>query len=167
MTRLYSMIRFYDSRPISFHWEPFLLTHHPPSCNIFRSWLHPCSMSTCLSHCSTRSHVRRVWSDENRQQSHSWLSLFSYLCIYCRQNGCVKAILAGKETAYSVPWQWWSVSCSMQYVRYEVFTAVTVKNAVFWDRKPQFLPHRKYYVSATEPSRLMPCKLWGFHSGDG
>jgi hypothetical protein len=27
------------------------------------------------------------------------------------------------------------------YVRFEVFTAGTIKN-VFWDIKPQFLPHR-------------------------
>jgi hypothetical protein len=39
-------------------------------------------------------------------------------------------------------------------VRFEVFTAVTMKNAVFWDIKTQFVLHRKHYVSATEPSRL-------------
>jgi hypothetical protein len=30
------------------------------------------------------------------------------------------------------------------YVKFEVFTAVTVKNAVFWDIKTQFVPHRKH-----------------------
>jgi hypothetical protein len=45
-------------------------------------------------------------------------------------------------------------------------TAVTVKNAVFWDIKTQFVHHRRHYVSVTEPSRLMLCNLWGFHSGD-
>jgi hypothetical protein len=30
-----------------------------------------------------------------------------------------------------------------------------MKNAVFCDIKTHFLPHRKHYVSATEPSRLM------------
>jgi hypothetical protein len=33
------------------------------------------------------------------------------------------------------------------YLRYEVFTAVTMKNAVFWDIKPQFVPHRKHITS--------------------
>jgi hypothetical protein len=33
------------------------------------------------------------------------------------------------------------------YVRFEVFTAVTVKNAVFWDIKTQFVPHRKNITS--------------------
>jgi hypothetical protein len=29
------------------------------------------------------------------------------------------------------------------YVRFEVLTAVTMKN-VFWDIKPQFIPHRRH-----------------------
>jgi hypothetical protein len=33
------------------------------------------------------------------------------------------------------------------YVRFEAFTAVTMKNAFFWDRKAQFLPHRKQITS--------------------
>jgi hypothetical protein len=41
-----------------------------------------------------------------------------------------------------------------------------MKNAVFWDIKIQFVSHRKHYVSATEPSRLMLCKISGFHGGD-
>jgi hypothetical protein len=30
------------------------------------------------------------------------------------------------------------------YVRLEVFMAATVKNAVFWDRKTHFIPHRRH-----------------------
>jgi hypothetical protein len=41
-----------------------------------------------------------------------------------------------------------------------------MKNAVFCDIKTQFLPHKKHYLSATEPSRLMLCKIFGSHSGD-
>jgi hypothetical protein len=52
------------------------------------------------------------------------------------------------------------------YVRFEVFTAVTMKNAVFWDIKTKFVPHRKHYVSATDHSRLLLCKIWDFHGGD-
>jgi hypothetical protein len=44
-------------------------------------------------------------------------------------------------------------------VRFQVFTAVTTKNAVFWDIKTQFLPHRKHYFTTTEPSQLMLCKI--------
>jgi hypothetical protein len=40
-----------------------------------------------------------------------------------------------------------------------------MKNAVFWDIKAEFVPHRGHYVSATEPNRLMLCKIWGFHGG--
>jgi hypothetical protein len=41
-----------------------------------------------------------------------------------------------------------------------------MKNIVFWHINSQFVPHSRHYVSATEPSRLMLCKIWGFHSGD-
>jgi hypothetical protein len=33
------------------------------------------------------------------------------------------------------------------YVRFVVFTAVTMKNVVFWDIKTQFVPHRKHITS--------------------
>jgi hypothetical protein len=39
---------------------------------------------------------------------------------------------------------------------------VTMKNAVFRDVKPQFVPHRKHDVSATKHSRLMLSKIEGF-----
>jgi hypothetical protein len=32
-------------------------------------------------------------------------------------------------------------------VRCEVFAAVTMKNAVLWDIKTQFVPHRKHIIS--------------------
>jgi hypothetical protein len=31
--------------------------------------------------------------------------------------------------------------------RFEVFTAVTMKNAVFWDIKTQIVPHRRHITS--------------------
>jgi hypothetical protein len=34
-----------------------------------------------------------------------------------------------------------------------------LKNVIFWDIKTQSVPHRKQYVSATEPSRLMLYKI--------
>jgi hypothetical protein len=39
--------------------------------------------------------------------------------------------------------------CRVQPVTavFEVFPAVTMKNAVFWDRKTQFGPHRKHITS--------------------
>jgi hypothetical protein len=33
------------------------------------------------------------------------------------------------------------------YVRFEVFTAVTMKNGVFWDIKTQFVLHRRHLTS--------------------
>jgi hypothetical protein len=43
----------------------------------------------------------------------------------------------------------------IKLVRVEVFTAVTMKNVVSWNMKPQFVLHRRHCVSATELSRLM------------
>jgi hypothetical protein len=44
---------------------------------------------------------------------------------------------------------------------FEVFTAVTIKNFVFCDTEIQFVLRvlRTHYVFATEPSRLMLCKI--------
>jgi hypothetical protein len=38
------------------------------------------------------------------------------------------------------------------YVRFEVFTAVTMKNAVFWDIETQFIPHRRHITSPLQRS---------------
>jgi hypothetical protein len=38
----------------------------------------------------------------------------------------------------------------MKAVRSEVFTAVTMKYAVFWDMKTQFVPHRRHITSALQ-----------------
>jgi hypothetical protein len=37
--------------------------------------------------------------------------------------------------------------CFLRYVRFEVFTAVTMKNAVFWAVRTQFQPHRRHITS--------------------
>jgi hypothetical protein len=46
------------------------------------------------------------------------------------------------------------------YVRTEVLTAVIMKNAVFCNTKnPVRTSQETHYVSATEPSQLMLCKI--------
>jgi hypothetical protein len=50
-------------------------------------------------------------------------------------------------------------------VRFEVFTAVTMKNAVLRDIKTQFVPHRKLYVSLTETSHFILYKISGLRGG--
>jgi hypothetical protein len=46
------------------------------------------------------------------------------------------------------------------YVRFEVFTAVTMKTAVFWDiKKPVRTSKEIHLFSATGPIRLMLCKI--------
>jgi hypothetical protein len=37
-------------------------------------------------------------------------------------------------------------------VRFEVFTAVTMENADFWDIKTQFVPHRKHITFSLKGS---------------
>jgi hypothetical protein len=44
--------------------------------------------------------------------------------------------------------------------------AVTMKNTVFWVIRTQFVPHSKHISSPLEPSRLVLCKISGFHGGD-
>jgi hypothetical protein len=49
-------------------------------------------------------------------------------------------------------------------VRFEVFSKVTMKNAVVWDIKFH-TSQETHYVSATGLGRLLLCKIWGFHDG--
>jgi hypothetical protein len=58
------------------------------------------------------------------------------------------------------------IPAGLNYIRLEVSTAVIMKNAAFWDIKLQFVPHRKHYVSTTEPKLLMLCTIRGFHGDD-
>jgi hypothetical protein len=52
-------------------------------------------------------------------------------------------------------------------VRFEGFAAVTMKNVSFLGYKtPVRTSQETHYVSATEPSQLMQCKIWGFHGSD-
>jgi hypothetical protein len=51
---------------------------------------------------------------------------------------------------------WCSHENNANVLRFEVFTAVTTKNIVFWNIKTQFVPH---YFSTTESSQLMLCKI--------
>jgi hypothetical protein len=41
-----------------------------------------------------------------------------------------------------------------------------MQNAVFWDIKTHFVPHRRHITPPLVPSRLMLCKILGFHDGD-
>jgi hypothetical protein len=40
-----------------------------------------------------------------------------------------------------------ALQTGVQSVRFEVFTAVTTRNAVFWDIKNQFVPLRRHITS--------------------
>jgi hypothetical protein len=44
-------------------------------------------------------------------------------------------------------------------VRFESFTAVTMKNAIFCYKNPVRTSQETHYISATEPVRLMICKI--------
>jgi hypothetical protein len=52
---------------------------------------------------------------------------------------------------------WWQDA----YVTFEVLTVVTVKTAVFWDIKTQFIPHRKHITSLLQsPDGLRSLLRW-------
>jgi hypothetical protein len=51
--------------------------------------------------------------------------------------------------------------------RFEVFTAVTMKNVVFWDIKHQFVPQRRHITSSLQsPASSCYVRFSGFHGGD-
>jgi hypothetical protein len=41
----------------------------------------------------------------------------------------------------------WRGRNKISVVRFEIFTAATMKNAVFWDKEPQFVPRRRHITS--------------------
>jgi hypothetical protein len=41
----------------------------------------------------------------------------------------------------------WRMYHVYEYVKFEVFTAVTMKNAVFWDINAQLVRHRRHITS--------------------
>jgi hypothetical protein len=43
--------------------------------------------------------------------------------------------------------------------RLEIFTAVTMKNVVFWGIKTQFLIHRRHIASPLQSNQLMLCQI--------
>jgi hypothetical protein len=43
--------------------------------------------------------------------------------------------------------------------KFEVFTAVTMKNVVLWDIEPHFVLHRRHITFPLESSQLMLCKF--------
>jgi hypothetical protein len=66
----------------------------------------------------------------------------------------VKALLSHTESRISLPQhQRLSYAKDVLHVRLEVFTAVTMKNGVYWDIKTLFLPHRRHI---TFPSKAQP-----------
>jgi hypothetical protein len=92
---------------------------------------------------------------------------FAYrVCITC---------VAGSVPGKAMPDLWWTKptvrafllsGINIEFVTSEVFTAETMKNAVLWYIKAQFLPHSRHInISATEPIRLMLCKTLVFHDG--
>jgi hypothetical protein len=60
----------------------------------------------------------------------------------------------------------WVYQYNKGAVRFKVFTAVTMKDAVFWDINPIRTSQETHYISATGPSRLILCKIFGFHGGE-
>jgi hypothetical protein len=57
----------------------------------------------------------------------------------CPTTGIVQLRLRPKKT---------SVSNYILFVRFEVFTAETMKNVIFWDIKTQFVLHRRHVFAS-------------------
>jgi hypothetical protein len=92
----------------------------------------------------------------------STLSAILFLLLwYSQWKQFITLLCPSTHLVSSSKWTWIR-SC----VRFEVFAAVTMKNAVFCDIKILFLPHRKQYVSVTVFSLLILCKIWECQCGD-
>jgi hypothetical protein len=53
-----------------------------------------------------------------------------------------------------------------RHVIFKVFTAVTMKFRLLKYKNPVPTSQETHYVSATESSQLILCKIWGFQGGD-
>jgi Fe-S cluster assembly ATPase SufC len=60
--------------------------------------------------------------------------------------GEVLAILGSKGETIFFP-QITGIEVRYCFVRFEIFTAVTMKNAILWDIKTQFVLHRRHITS--------------------
>jgi hypothetical protein len=59
------------------------------------------------------------------------------------------------------------LTISLSYVRFEVFAGgYYEKCRVMGYKKPVHTSQETHYISTTEPSRLMLCKICDFHGGD-
>jgi hypothetical protein len=64
-----------------------------------------------------------------------------------------------------LPWNTnWRLVEHYNRQRFDILTAVTMKNAVLWDTEIQFVPHRRHITSPLH--RLILCNIWGFRGGD-
>jgi hypothetical protein len=111
-------------------------------------------LSTFLTACLW---VLVLYSQRNRQTDFTFLTACLWvLVLYSHvpdRKFCESAWLTEGQTA-------------LHYLRFEVFTAVTIKNVVSWDKNPVHISQERHYVSAIELSRLILCKIWGLHGGD-
>jgi hypothetical protein len=68
--------------------------------------------------------------------------------------GTMLAVTSSRSTLRRNTMSMSSLHIDDNYVIFEVFTEVTMKNVVFWDIKTQFVPHRK---NVTTPLQIPPC----------
>jgi hypothetical protein len=59
----------------------------------------------------------------------------------------IYVLFQSSRVTYSVGPNSLCLRTEVRHVGFEVFTAVTMKEVVFWDIKTQFIPHRKYFAS--------------------
>jgi hypothetical protein len=57
----------------------------------------------------------------------------------CKHSGEIAGLLANTRAMRN-----------KQNILVEIFTSVTMKTALFWDIKPQFVPHRRHIISPLE-----------------
>jgi hypothetical protein len=91
-----------------------------------------------------------------------WYKSSPYLILHCPVIVRVPTSKLSFEIDFKIQKDY-SVEHGLYDVRFEVFTEVIKKNGY---QNPDRISQETHHVSATELSRLMLFKIWGYHGGD-
>jgi hypothetical protein len=97
----------------------------------------PSDCHTCALHKNTRGYWRYVTLRPDKVRT-TGLDAGNYHQIHCTVPGAAWRIMTASAAN--------TANC-LVLVRFEVLTAVTMKNAVYWDTKTQFVPQRRHVTS--------------------
>jgi hypothetical protein len=90
-----------------------------------------------------RFRLKDLKGRQKRTEGHSYITDLGQKGIQASVWNCYRERTAGGQDCLQTHFR----STGNKRVRFEVITAATMKNVVFWDIKTQFLPHRRNITS--------------------